>query len=342
MRDDRHPAPSTTPHQRRGLTRREFLKATAGAGPAAMLAGCVGDPFRFQDNGLTAATAILRAGYDSQLADVIEIGFNLVPPPDVTNKNVLLKVNLVDLPRQDKPIVTNPAVVIAAAEAFRRRGAAEVVVADGPALERDAWQIVDAIGLAPLLQEHQLRFVDLNTAEMTRQPNALGATGLDHLYYARPAWEADVLVSVPKMKTHHWAGVSLAMKNMFGTLSGQAYGMQRNIFHRRDLDHAVLDFNHTRPADYAIVDGIVGLEGDGPVRGTPIDVGVLVVGNNPTAVDATAARIMAVHPERIDYLRAAAGALGPIGEANIEQRGETIPSVRTPFQLLPHQAALVT
>ena len=322
-----------------GLNRRDFLKAAAGAGAAAVLPGCLHDVIF--DNGLTAATAILRADYDNNLADVIETGFELVPPPDVTNKTVLVKINLVDLPRQDKPIVTHPAVVIAAAEAFRRRGAAEVIVADGPALQRDAWQIVDAIGLTPLLTQHGLRFVDLNTAEMTRQPNARGATGLDHLYFSRPAWEADVLVSVPKMKTHHGLGVSLAMKNMFGTLSGLAHGTPRSTFHLHNAHHAVLDFNHTRCPDYAIIDGIVGLQGDGPVRGTPIDVGVLVMGANVPAVDATAARIMSIRPERIDYLRQAAGVLGPIGPISIEQRGETIPATRTPFHLLPHQANLV-
>jgi len=334
------PIEPTEPAERpRGWSRRDLLKTAAGAGAALALPGCLPD-FVF-DQGLTAGVAILRADYNGQLADVMEAGFRLVPPPDVADKRVLLKVNLVDLPREDKPIVTNPAAVVAAAEAFRRRGASEVLVADGPGLQRDAWQIVDAVGLTPLLREHGLAFIDLNTADMARVPNALGATGLENLYFAQPAWEADVLVSVPKMKTHHGLGASLAMKNMFGTLSGVAYGTPRNVFHLRNAHHALRDFHHTRPADYAIVDGIVGLEGDGPVRGTPIDVGVLVMGANTPAVDATAARIMGMRPDRIDYLRGAAGVLGPIAETSIEQRGEPIDAVRTPFQLLEHQASLV-
>ena len=320
------------------LSRREFLKAAAGAGAALTLSGCL--PPAVSDGGLSAAVAILRAGYDQALVNVIEAGFSLVPPPDVLNKRVLLKVNLVDLPRENKPIVTNPAAIVAAAEAFRRRGAAEVIVADGPALQRDAWQIVDAVGLTPLLGERKLQFIDLNTAEPIRVPNALGQVGLDHLYVARPAWEADVVVSVPKMKVHHWLGVSLAMKNMFGVMSGVVYGAPRNVFHVRDPEAAVLDFNHTRPIDYAIVDGIIGLEGDGPVRGTAVDVGVLVMGSNALAVDATAARVMCIDPQRVGYLRRAAGDLGPITEAGIEQRGETIASVRRPFAVLPHQASI--
>ncbi len=320
------------------LNRRDFLKTAAGAGAAIMLPGCL--PPGPGDNGLAAATAILRAGYDGSLANVISAGLDLVPPPDVAGKRVLLKPNLVDLPREGKPLFTNPAVIVAAAEAFRRRGAAEVIVAEGPALQRDAWQIVDAVGLTGLLAEHNLPFIDLNLADVQAVPNGGGQTGLATLYCARPVLEADVVVSMPKMKIHHWAGVTLSMKNMFGTLPGQVYGWPRNIFHLPNFNNAILDFNLTTPPDYAIIDGIVGLEGDGPIRGTPVDVGVIVMGANAPAVDATAARVMGVRPEAVEYLRRAAGWLGPVGENAIEQRGETIASVRRPFQLLDHQAAL--
>ncbi len=326
-------------HDRCRLNRREFMRAAAAGGAALALPGCL--PPSFDDNGLSAATAILRAGYNTALADVIASGFELVPPPDVVGRRVLLKANLVDLPRDGRPITTNPAVIVAAAEAFRRCGAAEVLVGDGSALQRDAWEIADAIGLTPLLREYDLRFIDFNTADITRQPNAGGYLGIEHLYYASPALETDVLVSLPKMKTHHWAGISLSMKNLFGMLSGIVYGWPRNAFHLRNLNNAVLDFNLTRAPDYAIVDGIVGLEADGPIRGTPVEVGAIMMGASAPAVDATAARVMGLAPERVDYLRRAAGLLGPIGESNIEQRGETIASVRTPFAVVDHQATLI-
>jgi uncharacterized protein (DUF362 family) len=130
------------------------------------------------------------------------------------------------------------------------------------------------------------------------------------------------------------------MKNVVGTLPGQVYGWPRNIFHLFDLNNAVLDFNLTTPPDYAIIDGIVGMEGDGPIRGTPVDAGVIVMGANLLAVDATAARVMGIRPEAVQYLRRGAGWFGPIAEESIEQRGEPIQAVRHPFQVLPHQAGL--
>jgi uncharacterized protein (DUF362 family) len=326
---------SVNPHR---LSRRDLLKAGAGAAAALALPGCIGPTF--SDQGMRSSVAILRAGYDNNLLDVIESGFALIPPPEVTGKRVLLKPNLVDLPRDGKPVCTDPAVIVAVAEAFRRLGAAEIIVGDGPALQRDAWQIVDAIGLTPLLTQHNLKFIDLNTDDLVLQANAGSSTGLPQLYYGRTVWEADVLVSLPKMKTHHWAGASLSMKNLFGTLPTVVYGSPRNLFHLRNLHNAVLDFNRTRPADYAIVDGVTGLEGDGPVRGTPIDVGAIVMGTNLPAVDATSARIMGLRPEAIVYLQRAAGSLGPIGESSIEQRGETIASVQRKFAVVPNQAAV--
>lgn len=322
-----------------GLTRRDLLKSAMGAGAALLLPGCA--EVTFDDQGLSAAVAILRGGYNQQLAGVIEAGFALVPPPDVRGKHVLLKMNLVDLPREGKPIVTNPALLVAVAEAFRRLGAAKVTIGDGPALQRDAWDIVDSIGLTGLLKDHGLEFIDLNTQEPAGLPNVGRNLPIDTIFFSRAVAEAEVLVSVPKMKTHHWAGVSLAMKNLFGAVSSRVYGWPRNFFHLRSLDDAVLDFNAVRSPDYAIIDGITGLEGDGPVRGTPVESGVVVMSDNSAAADATAARVMGIRPESIVYLRRAAGMFGPIGESSIEQRGESIESVARPFQLLRHQATLI-
>jgi uncharacterized protein (DUF362 family) len=76
------------------------------------------------------------------------------------------------------------------------------------------------------------------------------------------------------------------------------------------------------------------MEGDGPIVGTPKHAGVLVIGRNLPAVDATAARIMGIDPLKVTYLRSAPGGPGIIAAQNILQRGETIAAVRTDFQLL--------
>jgi len=86
--------------------------------------------------------------------------------------------------------------------------------------------------------------------------------------------------------------------------------------------------------DFAIVDGIVGMEGNGPIQGTPKASGVLIFGSDPVAVDATCCRIMGLVPERIHYLSRAGTLLGHLNLDKIQQLGEEISSVRTPFAVL--------
>ncbi len=147
---------------------------------------------------------------------------------------------------------------------------------------------------------------------------------------------ADLIVSIPKMKTHHWAGVTLSMKNLFGVLPGIYYGWPKNVLHHAGIGRSILDITAAVKPHLAIVDGIIGMEGDGPIMGTPKHAGVLVMGTNLPAVDATASRLMGINPWRIEYLAGASGRLGPIAERHIEQRGESIAGLAQPFQLLDH------
>ena len=96
----------------------------------------------------------------------------------------------------------------------------------------------------------------------------------------------------------------------------------------------MLDLNSTLRPDFAIVDGIVGMEGNGPIEGTPKPCGVVVMGDDPVAVDATCVRIMDLLPERIEYLVRAGLLLGHLEEAKIQQIGETLEKVCTPFEVL--------
>jgi uncharacterized protein (DUF362 family) len=146
---------------------------------------------------------------------------------------------------------------------------------------------------------------------------------------------ADFVVSMPKLKTHHWAGVTLSLKNMFGIVPGHCYGWPKNILHWVGISKSILDLNSTVRPDFAIVDGIIGMEGNGPTQGQAKASGLLVMGDDPVAVDATCARVMGLLPERIEYLHRAALLLGNLGEGKIEQIGETVADVLTPFEIIP-------
>lgn len=248
----------------------------------------------------------------------------------VHGKTILLKPNFVE-PDPQRVINTNPAVVAAARESFLRLGAQMVLVAEGPGHERDTEGIIETIRLRDFLGPLERIFVDLNADGVELVPTRTRASKLKELYLPRTILRADYVVSMPKMKTHHWAGVTLSLKNMFGIVPGSCYGWPKNALHWAGLTRSILDINSTVRPDFAIVDGIVGMEGNGPIQGTAKSCGVLVMGDDPVAVDGTCTRLMGMVPERIDYLSHAGLLLGHLQQEKIRQLGESIESVRTPF-----------
>ena len=156
---------------------------------------------------------------------------------------------------------------------------------------------------------------------------------LRSLYLPHTVLGSDLLVSMPKMKTHHWAGATLSMKNLFGIVPGGVYGWPKNVLHWAGIHQSIADLHSLFPNHFAIVDGIVGMDGNGPIQGRPKPAGVIVSGHDPVAVDATCCRIMQIEPSRIEYLTLAGGLEG-IAEENIQQIGEKPDFVETRFDLI--------
>ena len=258
----------------------------------------------------------------------------------VKGMKVLLKPNFVE-PDPEGIINTHPAVVGAVREAFLRLGAQSVRVAEGPGHERDSEAIVETIRLRDFLGPLHELFVDLNLDEVHPVNLRTRASRLRQLYFPRTVLEADYIVSLPKLKTHHWVGVTLSLKNMFGIVPGCCYGWPKNVLHWAGITPSILDINSTVRPDFAIVDGIVGMEGNGPIQGTARSSGVLILGDDPVAVNATCARVMGLKPQRIDYLAKAGALLGHVGAEKIRQIGASVESVRTPFAVLPNFQKLV-
>jgi uncharacterized protein (DUF362 family) len=258
----------------------------------------------------------------------------------VKDKTVLLKPNLVGLDPLGV-MNTHPCVIAAARESFLRLGAAQVLIGDGPAMDRDTEAIIESVRLREFAGPLARTFVDLNVDDVKRVALSTRASRLKELFLPKTVLGVDFLVSMPKLKTHHWAGVTLSLKNMFGIVPGSCYGWPKNVLHWAGIDSSVLDINAAARPDFAIVDGILGMEGNGPIQGTPKPCGVLVLGDDPVAVDATCCRVMGLRPEKVKYLDAAGTMLGHLDPAKIQQLGETVGSVRTPFAVLDAFKSLV-
>jgi len=277
--------------------------------------------------------------YTGPLAKTIREGLRSVgfDPARVRGRRVLLKPNLVEPTRDAPHVTTHPAVVLAAVEVFRAWGA-EVAVGEAPGHVRDTEQALVESGLGEALRSERVEFADLNYAEVQRVPNRGGVSELAEFQFPTAVATADLIVSMPKLKTHHWVGLTASMKNLYGTLPGLVYGWPKNVLHFAGIPQTVIDINASLPERIAIVDGILCMEGDGPIMGTPKPMGLLAVGLNPTATDATLARIVGLDPARVPYLKMADGRLGPIDPARIPQCGEPWEGLVDPFDILdePH------
>jgi uncharacterized protein (DUF362 family) len=218
-------------------------------------------------------------------------------------------------------------------------GASQVHIAEGPGHRRNTYDLADAAGYFKIFPDFEDVFTDLNLDDVTRVRPARQFSRLEKVYLPNTVLGADLLVSMAKMKTHHWTGATLSMKNLFGTVPSGIYGWPKNVLHWAGIPHCIADLYTLFPKTFAIVDGIVGMEGNGPIQGTPRTAGVVVAGASPVAVDATCCRIMGLDPARIGYLQLAAGVQN-LGEALIPQHGERIESVATSFALLPELAGL--
>ena len=302
------------------LTRRGFLRLAvlAGLGVAAAAFERVVRPvgaanyLRWVTRGIEQRIAApvrvalgTCSGYGDDLLSCLRATWRLAVMPNVTGKRVLVKPNLIDVV-ENCPTTTDPAVVSALLDLLAELGVGEVVVGDGPGFRRDGEAVAESSGLLAVLARRRVPFIDLNYDDPHPIPVRDGwFRGRSELWLPSHVRQADLIISTPKLKTHHWAGVSLSMKNLFGILPGARYGWPKNTLHINGVTPSILGLYQLARPVVAVVDGIVGMEGDGPLFGAAVPHGLLAVGTDPVAVDITCASLMGFSADHIEHLRVA-------------------------------------
>lgn len=331
------------------MSRRTFLLRATEAGAALAGVGLIGrgvlerlsdngaDPQRwdakaFAPPGRPRVAVVRAAGYDRDLESIVYDGLQTVGA-QVAGRSVLLKPNFVEFDRGGV-INTDPRLVAATAVALRRLGAGSIVVGEGPGHRRDTDYIVSSSGLLDVLGAVDVPFTDLNTAPLVARTLQSHYTPLGTVWLPKPVVDADIVVSMPKLKTHHWAGATLSLKNCFGCMPGRVYGWPKNVLHWAGIEQSILDVAGAVRPRLAIVDGIVGMEGNGPIQGSPRAAGVLVFSTDPVAADVTAARLMGFEPDRITYLTEAGRFLGQADRDKIVEVGEDVERSALDFAVL--------
>lgn len=247
------------------------------------------------------------ADYDQEMVDAaVEQLFRQLPAAEaLAGKRVLLKPNLLAKHAPEKAVTTHPAVVRAVIRAVRRRGAASITVADSPggvynpALMRSIYKVS---GLADVCREEGAAlYTDCKSREVSTKGKLVKQFTL-----IEPVLDCDVLINLPKMKTHMMTGLSAATKNLFGCIPG----LQKAEWHMRFPDkerfgQMLVDLLCTVKPGFAILDGILAQEGDGPAGGTPRPVGILAAAEDHLQMDLALCRMLSIRPQDVPYLSAA-------------------------------------
>lgn len=268
-----------------------------------------------------------KAGVEVAVEEALEriggIGRFLKP-----GQSVMLKPNYTGNLSQDSGGVTSNEVMEAVIRILKQKGAGRIAIVEGcGTVAYGTLRICENLGIDTIAERYEVELTDANKMEMCSKTSE-HFRELSWVTFAKAVYDFDLVINIPVMKTHPLVDVTVAMKNMNGLLKPE----EKRRFHDVNLRQAIVDFHQVLPKYLTIVDGITGMEGMGPAEGMPVSLGIILAGENPVSVDATAARIMGFDPGKIRYLEYAVKAgLGPVDEERIEVCGCPVEEVRKPF-----------
>ena len=297
-----------------------------------------------------ATVAILRVG-ERNIEEVLEEALsylggieNIVPE----GAKVLIKPNLVD--GSPPPTTTPPDIVEALANIVNKRNPSVIWIAEGSS---DGNTMVDfrKLGYFEVANRTGAILVDLNYGELVEVPVEDGGIVYNKFVLNKIVTEADVFISVPVMKTHYLAIVTLGMKNLIGIAPGAVYArpgwaakwkLHEEAERKNDLylGGVITDLCKARRIDLTVIDGRIGMEGYGPQWGTPVKTDLIIVGKDPVATDAVASLVMGFDPEKILSIKIGSQrGLGTSDLSKIEIKGLSIKEAFHQFKCAPgHEA----
>jgi uncharacterized protein (DUF362 family) len=252
----------------------------------------------------------------------------------LSGRTVIIKPNLVGPASASTGMTTDPHVVRAVVDLALRAGVGQIVIAEGglqganfTACAYDFFRTYDPGG--------RIRLADLNDEPVSLVP-VPGGLAYRAVYVPRLIVDqTSIYITVGKLKTHAEAVATLSLKNQFGlpvippySLPNEPWFRPRFHLHERGVHQTIVDLNLLRPSHFAIVDGVWGMEGQGPTQGSPVRMDMVVAGRNAVAVDRACLQAMGIAQERVPYLYyAAQKGLGPAALSAIQLAGDSVTPV---------------
>ncbi len=258
-------------------------------------------------------------------------------PALVAGKKVLIKINLLNDAPPAKAVCTHPEVTRAVIRACRAAGAAEIIVGEQPGMQlsENPEQAFEASGNADVCRQEKARMAPFSRHGF-REVEVPGAQKLRSLMVANLILDTEVVVNVPKLKSHIQALYTGAIKNWFGTVASRDRKRSHHLTKLEPFSESLVDIFRVRPPALTVMDGIVGMEGRGPGEGNPRQLGLVLASTDAVALDTVALHCVDYAQMNVPHVRIAAEqGLGTADLAQIAIDGPAINEVRVPFELPP-------
>ena len=238
---------------------------------------------------------------------------------------VLIKVNFITDKTWDTGATTDPIVVEAVIRKLTEL-AVKVYVVESDAMLTNADRAFEKTGMIDMCERNNVEHLNLRHLKERIKIAIPDGKALKSITVPRIVTQSAV-ISAAKLKTHTDTGVTLGMKNMFGLLPEKFKGK----YHLKGINKVVADINTMLKPALTIIDGFVGMEGSGPISGTPVKMNLIIAGTDTVATDATACRIIGINPHEIKHIRwTHEKGLGKIDDVQVI--GEKLDAVIRPFK----------
>jgi uncharacterized protein (DUF362 family) len=237
---------------------------------------------------------------------------------------VLIKINFITDKTWDTGATTDPMVVEAIIRKLENLPVKTYVV-ESDATITNADKAFEKTGMKEMCNRNGIEWLNLRHVKDRVKIEIPNGEALKSITVPRIVTES-AIISAAKLKTHLNTTVTLGMKNMFGLLPDKLKGK----YHMKGISKVVVDINSVLRSALTVIDGFVGMEGRGPVDGTPVQMNLIIAGTDPVATDATAARVMGFNPYEIKHIKKAYER--GLGKSEAEVVGEKLEAVRRTFK----------
>lgn len=239
--------------------------------------------------------------------------------------SVLIKVNFITDMTWDTGATTDPLVVEAIIQKLRQLPVS-IKIVESDATMTNADHAFEKTGMKEMCDRNNVEFINLRHLKEKVKINIPDFEALQSIRVPKIITES-AIISAAKLKTHISTGVTLGMKNMFGLIPDKF----KAKYHTKGISKVIVDINSVIKPVLTVIDGFVGMEGNGPVQGSPVKMDLIIASKDVVAADAIGCRAIGLDPNSFSHIRKAnLRGLGNID--NIKIVGEKIDDVIRPFK----------